>query len=182
MKVQELSIKGVFELTPTVYKDDRGFFFEAFNENSFKISGVPHYFVQDNQSFSKKGVVRGLHFQKAPFAQGKLVRVLSGHIIDVVVDLRKDSPTFGQSLQIPISSDTGNMVYVPVGFAHGFVAVEASMVLYKCTNGYDKSSDGGLRWDDPELNINWGLQDPPILSDKDKALPFLKDIIHDLAF
>lgn len=182
MESTALKLEGVFEIIPKVYKDDRGFFFEAFNENSFKLLGIPHDFVQDNQSFSNKGVVRGLHFQRAPFAQGKLVRVLSGSIIDVVVDLRKDSSTFGQSLLIPISSDKGNMVYVPVGFAHGFVALEDSMVLYKCTNAYDKASDGGVRWDDPDLNINWGLQVKPILSDKDKALPFLKDIKHQLIF
>jgi dTDP-4-dehydrorhamnose 3,5-epimerase len=182
MEAQELELKGVFDLTPKVFKDDRGFFFEAFNENVFKQLGIPHHFVQDNQSFSKKGVVRGLHFQKAPFAQGKLVRVLNGSIVDVVVDLRKDSSTFGRSLLIPISSDKGNMVYVPVGFAHGFLALEDSMVLYKCTSPYDKSSDGGIRWDDPDLNIDWGLNQDPILSEKDIQLPFLKDIRHELIF
>lgn len=182
MKVQELELKGVFEITPTIYKDDRGFFFEAFNEASFKQAGIPHYFVQDNQSFSKKGVLRGLHFQRAPFAQGKLVRVLNGSITDVVVDLRKDSETFGKSLQILISSNIGNMVYVPVGFAHGFVVLEDSMVLYKCTNGYNNASDGGIRWDDPALNIQWNLTETPILSDKDKNLPFLKDVLNELGF
>jgi len=182
MDVKELELKGVFEITPKVFKDDRGFFFEAFNADAFKRSGIPYEFVQDNQSFSKKGVVRGLHFQRAPFPQGKLVRVLSGKIIDVIVDLRKDSSTFGKSLQIPISSDIGNMVYVPVGFAHGFVAIEDAVLFYKCTNGYDKASDGGLRWNDPALNIHWDLREEPILSDKDMTLPFLKDIINDLAF
>jgi dTDP-4-dehydrorhamnose 3,5-epimerase len=183
MEAKELELKGVFEMTPTVFKDDRGFFFEAFNEKVFKDLGIPHHFVQDNQSFSNQGVVRGLHFQKAPFAQGKLVRVLKGSIVDVVVDLRKGSPTFGHSLLIPIRSDKGNMVYVPVGFAHGFMAIEDSMVMYKCTNSYDKASDGGVRWDDPDLNIDWGLKDrKPILSEKDRQLPFLKDILHDLKF
>src|ERR1700748_2125327 len=113
MEIKELSIKGVFEITPKVFKDDRGFFFEAFNEGAFQSAGLPYHFVQDNQSYSSKGVLRGLHFQKAPYAQGKLVRVLSGSIIDVVVDLRKESESFGKHLLIPIDSDTRNMVYVP---------------------------------------------------------------------
>jgi dTDP-4-dehydrorhamnose 3,5-epimerase len=182
MEAKELGLKGVYEITPKIFEDNRGFFFEAFNEATFKQLGVPHHFVQDNQSFSKKGVLRGLHFQRAPFAQGKLVRVLSGSIIDVVVDLRKDSKSFGQSLLIPVSSDKGNMVYVPVGFAHGFLTLEDSMVMYKCTAGYSKVSDGGVRWDDPELNINWDLKVTPILSEKDRDLPFLKDIVNDLEF
>jgi dTDP-4-dehydrorhamnose 3,5-epimerase len=181
MEIKELGIKGVFEITPKVFKDDRGFFFEAFNESVFQKAGLPFHFVQDNQSFSSKGVLRGLHFQRAPFAQGKLVRVLSGSIIDVVVDLRKSADTFGQHLLIPIDSNTGNMVYIPVGFAHGFVTLTESMVLYKCTCGYDKNSDGGIRWNDPDLGINWGI-DRPILSEKDSGLPYLKDVVNDLAF
>jgi len=181
MEIKELSIQGVFEITPKVFDDARGFFFEAFNEAAFRSAGLPHHFVQDNQSYSAKGVLRGLHFQKAPFAQGKLVRVLNGSIIDVVVDLRKDSISFGKHLLIPLDSDKRNMVYVPVGFAHGFVTLTESMVMYKCTNGYDKNSDGGIRWNDPDLGINWGIEHP-VLSEKDAALPRLKDIANDLAF
>jgi dTDP-4-dehydrorhamnose 3,5-epimerase len=181
MDAVELGLKGVFEITPKIFQDDRGFFFEAFNEETFKKLGVPHAYVQDNQSFSKKGVVRGLHFQRAPFAQGKLVRVLQGSIIDVVVDVRKDSATFGQHLKIHLTADKANMVYVPVGFAHGFVTLEESVVFYKCTNKYDKNSDGGIRWNDPQLGIDWGTGDF-IVSDKDQQLPFLNDIKEQLLF
>ncbi len=181
MEIKELGIQGVFEITPKVFNDSRGFFFEAFNESSFLNAGIPHEFVQDNQSYSAKGVLRGLHFQKAPFAQGKLVRVLNGSIIDVVVDLRKGSNSFGKHLLIPLDSDKRNMVYVPVGFAHGFITLTESMVLYKCTSGYNKESDGGIRWNDPALGIDWGTSNP-VLSEKDSELPYLKDIVDDLAF
>ncbi|HSZ71808.1 MAG TPA: dTDP-4-dehydrorhamnose 3,5-epimerase [Cytophagaceae bacterium] len=181
MEIKELSLKGVFEITPKVFDDARGFFFEAFNEVTFRSAGLPYHFLQDNQSYSSKGVLRGLHFQRAPFAQGKLVRVLRGSIIDVVVDLRKGSDSFGKHLLIPLDSDKRNMVYVPVGFAHGFVTLEDSMVMYKCTNVYDKNSDGGIRWNDPDLGIDWGTSHP-VLSEKDAALPCLKDVIDDLAF
>jgi dTDP-4-dehydrorhamnose 3,5-epimerase len=181
MKIKELDIQGVFEIIPQVFSDARGFFFEAFNENVFRSAGLPHDFVQDNQSFSAQGVLRGLHFQKAPFAQGKLVRVLSGSIVDVVVDLRKDSASFGQHLLIPLDSDKRNMVYVPVGFAHGFITLTESMVMYKCTSGYNKASDGGIRWNDPALGIDWGIANP-VISEKDADLPYMKDIINDLVF
>lgn len=181
MEIKELGIQGVFEITPKTFQDTRGFFFEAFNESVFQAAGLPHKFVQDNQSFSTKGVLRGLHFQKAPFAQGKLVRVLSGSIIDVIVDLRKNSDSFGKHLLIPLDSDKRNMVYVPVGFAHGFVTLTDSMVIYKCTSGYNKDSDGGVRWNDPALGIDWGISDP-VISEKDMGLPYLKDIVHDLVF
>ena len=181
MEIKELGIRGVFEITPKVFQDTRGFFFEVFNESAFKAAGLPYKFVQDNQSFSTKGVLRGLHFQKAPFAQGKLVRVLNGSIVDVVVDLRRDSDSFGKHLLIPLDSDKRNMVYVPVGFAHGFVTLTDSMVEYKCTNGYNKNSDGGVRWNDPALEIDWGISSP-IISEKDMGLPYLKDIVNDLVF
>lgn len=181
MEIKELGIQGVFEITPKVFQDSRGFFFEAFNEGAFRSAGLPYQFVQDNQSYSAKGVLRGLHFQKAPFAQGKLVRVLSGSIIDVVVDLRKNSDSFGKHLLIPLDSDKRNMVYVPVGFAHGFITLTESMVMYKCTSGYNKDADGGIRWNDPALGIDWGRSNP-VLSEKDAELPYLKDIVNDLVF
>lgn len=181
MEIRELGIRGVFEIIPKVFQDNRGYFFEAFNKQAFKDAGLPYEFVQDNQSFSAAGVLRGLHFQKAPFAQGKLVRVLSGSIIDVVVDLRKDSDSFGKHLLIPLDSDKRNMVYVPTGFAHGFITLTDSMVMYKCTSLYNKDSDGGIRWNDKDLAINWGTN-APIISDKDTSLPYLKEVVNELYF
>jgi dTDP-4-dehydrorhamnose 3,5-epimerase len=181
MEIKELGIQGVFEITPKVFHDSRGYFFEAFNERAFRAAGLPYEFVQDNQSFSAKGVLRGLHFQKPPFAQGKLVRVLNGSIIDVVVDLRKGSDSFGKHLLIPLDSDKQNMVYVPVGFAHGFITLTESMVIYKCTSGYNKDADGGIRWNDPALGIDWGASNP-VVSEKDAVLPYLKDVVNDLVF
>ena len=181
MTFKELELKDLILITPSVFGDERGFFMESYNKDTFTKAGLSMEFIQDNHSCSSAGVVRGLHFQKEPFAQGKLVRVLKGSIIDVVVDLRKDSISFGKHLLIPLDSDKRNMVYVPVGFAHGFATLTESMVMYKCTCGYDKNSDGGIRWNDPDLGINWGIEHP-VLSEKDAALPCLKDIANDLAF
>jgi len=175
MQIRETSIEGLVEIFPRVFKDDRGVFFESFNEGSFEKMGLPTNFVQDNQSFSIKGVVRGLHFQKAPFAQGKLVRVISGRVLDVAVDIRPESPTFGKYELFELRSDINNMAYVPEGFAHGFVALEDSVFSYKCTNVYNKESESGILWNDPELGIDWGVENP-IVSEKDIILPTFREL------
>lgn len=177
MQIRETSIAGLVEIFPRVFQDDRGFFFESYNEEIFKKLGLPTNFVQDNQSFSIKGVVRGLHFQNAPFAQGKLVRVISGRVLDVAVDIRPDSPTFGKHEVFELRSDTNNMAYVPEGFAHGFVALEDSVFSYKCTNVYNKGAESGLLWNDPDLRIDWGVENP-IVSEKDVILPTFKTLFE----
>jgi len=177
MQIRETSIAGLVEIFPRVFQDDRGFFFESYNEELFKKLGLPTNFVQDNQSFSIKGVVRGLHFQNAPFAQGKLVRVISGRVLDVAVDIRPDSPTFGKHEVFELRSDTNNMAYVPEGFAHGFVALEDSVFSYKCTNVYNKGAESGLLWNDPDLGIDWGVENP-IVSEKDIILPTFKALFE----
>jgi dTDP-4-dehydrorhamnose 3,5-epimerase len=173
MQVRNTSIEGLVEIFPRVFEDERGFFFESYNEEVFKNAGLPTNFVQDNQSFSVKGVLRGLHFQKAPYAQGKLVRVISGRVLDVAVDLRPDSPTFGKYEVFDLQASLNNMAYVPEGFAHGFVALEDSVFSYKCTNLYHKASESGIIWNDPDLNIDWGVA-APIVSEKDIVLPTFK--------
>lgn len=170
MKVRQTSIEGLVELFPNVFEDERGLFFESYNEASFEALGLPSRFVQDNQSFSVKGVLRGLHFQNAPHAQGKLVRVISGKVLDIAVDLREGSPTFGKYETFLLDAELNNLAYIPEGFAHGFVALEDSIFSYKCTNGYNKASESGLIWNDPDLNIDWGIS-KPIVSSKDQILP-----------
>jgi dTDP-4-dehydrorhamnose 3,5-epimerase len=169
MVIKEITIEGLLEIIPKVYYDDRGYFFEAFNEKMLKEAGFTTNFIQDNQSFSKKGVVRGLHFQKPPYEQGKLVRVITGKVLDVAVDIRKGSPTFGQSYSCVLDSETNNMLFIPPGFAHGFSALEDSILLYKCSEIYNKDSESGIIWNDPELNIDWQVQDP-VISEKDQLL------------
>lgn len=170
MKFTKTSLPDVLLITPAVYGDERGHFFESFNSEIWKAQGFTSEFVQDNQSFSKKGVIRGLHFQNAPYAQGKLVRVIAGRVLDVAVDLRPESPTFGKFELFELDAENGNMVYIPEGFAHGFAALEDSVFQYKCTGFYNKSSEGGLCWNDPYLDIPWGVENP-IVSPKDQILP-----------
>jgi len=177
MQIRETSIAGLVEIFPRVFEDERGMFFESFNVELFKSLGLPTNFVQDNQSFSKKGVVRGLHFQNAPFAQGKLVRVISGSVLDVAVDIRPESPTFGKHEIFILRSDTNNMAYIPEGFAHGFAALEDSIFTYKCTNLYSKVSESGILWSDPDLGIDWGVENP-IVSEKDLILPTLRALFE----
>jgi dTDP-4-dehydrorhamnose 3,5-epimerase len=179
MQLRETSIAGLVEIFPRIFEDDRGMFFESYNEEVFQRLGLPVNFVQDNQSFSKKGVVRGLHFQNAPFAQGKLVRVISGRVLDVAVDIRPDSPTFGQHEIFELRSDTNNIAYIPEGFAHGFVALEDTIFSYKCTNVYNKGAESGILWNDPDLNIDWGISNP-IVSEKDLVLPTFKSLFGEL--
>ncbi|WAC10021.1 dTDP-4-dehydrorhamnose 3,5-epimerase [Dyadobacter pollutisoli] len=179
MQIRETSIAGLVEIFPRIFEDDRGMFFESYNEQVFLKLGLPTNFVQDNQSFSKKGVVRGLHFQNTPFAQGKLVRVISGRVLDVAVDIRPDSPTFGKHEIFELRSDLNNIAYIPEGFAHGFVALEDSIFSYKCTNIYDKASESGILWNDSDLGIDWGVENP-IVSEKDVILPTFKALFGDL--
>jgi dTDP-4-dehydrorhamnose 3,5-epimerase len=169
MQIRKTSIEGLVEIFPRIFEDERGAFFESYNEEAFQRNGLPTNFVQDNQSFSVKGVLRGLHFQNAPFAQGKLVRVIVGRVIDVAVDIRPESPTFGHYELFELSAEKNNMAYIPEGFAHGFAAVEDSVFSYKCTNLYNKACESGIIWNDPTLNIDWGVSNP-IVSDKDQQL------------
>ena len=168
-----------YEIIPRVFHDERGFFFESYNQQTFAANGLNMNFIQDNQSFSTTGVLRGLHLQKAPYAQGKLVRVIKGKCIDVVVDIRKDSKTFGEVATFILDAERQNMVYVPEGFAHGFATFEDTIFYYKCTNVYHKASEGGILWNDPKLNINWQVKDP-IVSDKDQILPTFEDFTKSL--
>lgn len=173
MTIEQTFIKDLVILTPAVFEDERGYFFEANNKSKLVDLGINIDFVQDNQSFSKKGTLRGLHYQNLPFAQTKLVRVLQGEIMDVAVDLRKESPTFGKHFSIVLSSDNKKQLLVPQGFAHGFsVLSETAVVLYKCDNYYNKESEGGIRYDDATLNIDWGMDlKDAIVSEKDVVLP-----------
>jgi len=184
MKFEKLAIPEVILIKPNIYKDDRGCFFESYNKKDFFENGIKEEFVQDNQSVSKKGVIRGLHFQLNPKAQGKLVRVTNGSVIDVAVDIRKNSPTFGMWVQAWLSNDNGNMLYIPPGFAHGFQALNEDVVFcYKCTEFYSKENERSIRWDDKDLNISWYWNSGGIIvSEKDKMAPFLKEVIKDINF
>lgn len=177
MEFKQTQIEGVIEIFPRIFEDERGFFLESYQQQLFEEKGIPYNFVQDNQSFSRKGVLRGLHLQQHPFAQGKLVRVITGKVLDVAVDLREQSPTFGKYASFILDSRKSNMVYIPEGFAHGFVALEDSVFSYKCTNYYNKAAENGIRWDDRQLNINWGIANP-IVSEKDQVLPTLHELLQ----
>jgi dTDP-4-dehydrorhamnose 3,5-epimerase len=165
------------EVKPRVFADERGSFFESYHQQAFAEHGIPPSFVQDNQSFSHKGVLRGLHLQRAPLAQGKLVRVITGRALDVAVDVREGSPTFGQYETFVLDAGENNMVYVPEGFAHGFLALEDTILQYKCTNFYHKAAESGIRWDDPRLAIAWGIS-RPVVSEKDQVLPTLEVFVQ----
>jgi dTDP-4-dehydrorhamnose 3,5-epimerase len=169
----ETDIQGLLIFEPKVFEDSRGYFFESYNENTFKEKGIHANWVQDNQSCSSYGVIRGLHYQLAPYAQTKLIRVLKGKILDVAVDIRKGSPTFGKAFCKVLSAKNRRQLYIPRGFAHGFsVLSEKAEVLYKCDGFYNKQSEGGIIYNDAELNIDWRI--PPkseIVSEKDQQLP-----------
>ncbi len=177
MKIIPTSIPDVILIEPKVFEDPRGFFMETFREDWLTKLGIQHSFVQDNHSKSTKGVLRGLHFQKPPYAQAKLVRVTSGEVLDVAVDLRLDSKTFGKVVAEILSEKNKRVMYVPKGFAHGFCVIsETCEFLYKVSDYYAPGSEGGIIWNDPELSIQWPKLDVPyILSDKDKVFPTLKD-------
>ena len=177
MEYIEHRLKGVIEYTPKKIGDSRGWFMESYNRQALEKLGVNVAFVQDNQSFSFKNVLRGLHFQKPPFAQAKLVRVLTGRALDVIVDIRKDSPTYGQHLMVELDAEKSNQLFIPAGFAHGFLNLEDNTTFfYKCSDYYNKESEGGLLWNDPDLNISWNVTDP-VISDKDLVQPVFKDFI-----
>ncbi len=168
MKIIETSLNGLYVIEPKVFKDERGYFYESYNQKIFEESGINDVFVQDNQSLSQKNVVRGLHFQHPPFAQAKLVRVIKGAVLDVVVDIRKNSPTYGKSFSIELNEENFLMLYIPVGFAHGFATLEDNTIFaYKCSNFYNKASEDTILWNDEDLNIQWNISNP-ILSEKDK--------------
>ena len=178
MIVRLLELDGLLEISPRKFGDDRGFFSEAYNANSFTEAGIDLTFVQDNHSFSAaKGVVRGLHYQLPPFAQDKLVRVTRGAILDVAVDIRKSSPTFGKWVALEISAEKWNQILVPKGFAHGFMTlVENTEVIYKVTDYYSPEHDRSIRFDDPEIGIDWPIPSSGVqLSDKDQKAPLFAD-------
>lgn len=177
-------LEGVLIFEPAVYKDERGYFFESYNEQTFHQQGVTNRFVQDNQSFSKYGVIRGLHYQLDPHPQTKLVRVLQGRILDVAVDIRQGSPTFGKYVSVELSADNKRQLLIPRGFAHGFsVLSDTAEVSYKCDGLYDKASEGGIRYDDPQLNIDWQLPlSKAIVSSKDLALPVFAECKNNFKF
>jgi dTDP-4-dehydrorhamnose 3,5-epimerase len=179
MEIEQSPLKDCFILKPKIWKDDRGYFFENYNSQTFKkLSGQDINFVQDNQAYSSYGVVRGLHMQKPPYAQSKLVFAIQGRILDVAVDARKNSPTFGQSFAIELNDENRYQLFVPKGFLHGYAVLsETAQVGYKCDDFYNKDSEAGIHPLDPTININWGIPaDKIILSDKDKAAPSFLEI------
>ncbi|MBE0390236.1 dTDP-4-dehydrorhamnose 3,5-epimerase [Flavobacterium sp. PL002] len=173
MTIEKTAIQDLVIINPTVFEDSRGYFFEAYNQAKFHDNGIMYDFIQDNQSFSKRGVIRGLHLQINPFAQAKLVRVLQGEILDVAVDLRKNSLTYGQHVSVVLSAENKKQLMVPHGFAHGFsVLSETASVMYKVDQLYHKDSERGIRYDDPTLNIDWQVEaSEVIVSEKDIILP-----------
>jgi dTDP-4-dehydrorhamnose 3,5-epimerase len=180
MKISNTTIDGCFELTPRIFNDERGYFFESFNQHNFEEhTGVKVDFVQDNQSFSRKGVLRGLHYQKGEYAQAKLVRVIQGEVLDVAIDIRKDSPTYGKVYSTILSSKNNNQLFIPRGCAHGFVVLsDTATFFYKCDNYYNPASESGILFNDETFKIDWGLPESElILSEKDLELPSFKELI-----
>ena len=177
MEIIETSIPGVVLIEPKVFGDSRGYFFESYSKRDFDRMVRPVTFVQDNESMSSYGVVRGLHYQKGAFSQSKLVRVIEGKVLDVAVDIRKGSPTFGQHVSIVLSAENHRQLFIPRGFAHGFAVLsEKAVFQYKCDNLYAPSSEGAIAWNDPSLGIDWMIpSEDVILSEKDKRHPLLKD-------
>lgn len=185
MEIVKTELSGVVMLTPRRFGDARGFFSEVYNRDAYAGLGIDVEFVQDNHSLSREvGVVRGLHFQSPPHAQAKLVRVGAGRVLDVAVDIRRGSPTYGRWVGVELSAEAGNQLYIPVGFLHGFAVLEPnSELLYKCSDFYAPDCDGAVRFDDPDIGIDWGI-DPKaaILSDKDAKAPFLKDFVSPFVY
>lgn len=172
---KKTAIEGVYVIEPKVFGDSRGYFMETYKEDDFKVNGLNYDFVQDNQSKSHKGVLRGVHFQKK-HPQAKLVRVISGEVFDVAVDLRKNSPTYGKWVGEVLTAENKKMLMIPRGFAHGFVVLsDTAEFVYKCDEVYHPEDEGGVRWDDPDIAIDWPYKGDPELSEKDKVLPLLKD-------
>lgn len=183
MVVEETPLEGCYVLNPSVFEDKRGYFFESFNKRKFEeVIGHTIDFVQDNQSYSTKGVLRGLHFQKGEFAQAKLVSVLFGNVLDVAVDLRKDSKTYGEHFSLELSSDNKKQLFIPRGFAHGFLVLsDSAHFYYKCDNYYNKEAEGGIIYTDSYLKINWGQSDA-IVSGKDLKLPSFENFLKNSSF
>ena len=178
MKITKTALDGVVIIEPQVFEDARGYFFESWNKAKMEEAGLNYDFIQDNQSKSCYGTIRGIHFQKGEFSQAKLVRVLQGTVLDVAVDLRKDSKTFGQHVAVELSAENNRQLMIPRGFGHGFsVLTPTAVFAYKCDNVYNKASEAGIRFDDPALGIDWKVKpEEAVLSDKDKILRFLKDV------
>lgn len=178
METETFFIEGLILLKPKVFTDERGYFFESFNEERYLAEGIPaDMFVQDNLSKSKKGVLRGLHYQDDPMSQGKLVQVIQGKVLDVAVDIRKGSPTFGKHIVVPLSAENHHQLFIPSGFAHGFLALEDDTLFsYKVTAPYSKDHERGIRHDDPDIGIEWPVGETLIISEKDRQLAFLRDI------
>ena len=176
LEIQETKLKGVFEIVPKVFGDARGWFLESWSDRELKTAGIGADFVQDNHSFSaEKGTLRGLHYQLHPMAQAKILRVTRGEVFDVAVDIRKGSPQYAQWVGVRLSADNKKQIYIPRGFAHGFITLTDDVeVQYKADNYYSPKHDGGIRWDDPAIGIEWPIQ-PVILSDKDKNAPTLAE-------
>lgn len=178
MEILTTEIPDLLVIKPDVFADDRGYFFESYNKVKLAEAGIDVNFIQDNESRSMKGVLRGLHFQYSPYAQGKLVRVISGAVLDVAVDIRKDSPTFGKWASILLTGENKLMYWIPEGFAHGFLTFEDDTIFtYKCTGVYNKQAEGSIKWNDPDLNIEWDTNSP-LLSAKDRVAPSFKDYIR----
>ncbi len=168
MQIIYTPIEGLVILEPRIFHDTRGYFYESYNQQKMSELGIDTIFVQDNQSYSQKGVIRGLHFQRPPFAQAKLVRVIKGKVLDVAVDIRKGSPTYGQHYSVLLTGDNHRQFFIPEGFAHGFVALEDNSIFtYKCSQFYHKEAEMSIRYNDPILNIDWGLDEAPIMTEKD---------------
>jgi len=178
MKITKTDIEGLLIIEPQIFNDDRGYFYESYNKTKFNEAGITVDFVQDNQSFSRKGAVRALHGQANPYAQGKLVRVINGRVLDVAVDIRKSSPTYGRHFSIELSGESKKMFWIPAGFLHGFSVLEDNTIFsYKVNNYYDKNSEIGVIWNDPTLNIDWCLAPgEALLSPKDELLSSFKDL------
>lgn len=180
----ETGLPGLKVFEPRVFSDARGYFFEVYNEQLFGEAGIDARFVQDNESKSQRGVLRGLHYQLDPMAQAKLVRVVEGEVLDVVLDIRKGSPTFGKVYSIVLSAENKKQLFIPRGFAHGFSVLSNTVIFqYKCDNFYSKESEGGIAYNDPALGIDWGFDlSEAIVSDKDKNLPLFKDCVNNFVY
>ena len=180
----ETGFKGLKIFEPQVFTDSRGYFFESFNKKSFQQAGIDAEFVQDNESKSQRGVLRGLHYQLGAMAQAKLIRVVEGEVLDVVVDIRVGSPTYGKNFSLLVSAENKKQLFIPRGFAHGFLVLSETCIFqYKCDNYYSKESEGGINFNDPSLNIEWGFDlRKAIVSDKDQILPLFKDCKNTFVF
>ena len=182
MKIENLEIKGIKIITPDKYSDERGYFLEVFQSKKYKKLGIANEFVQDNQSFSRYGTIRGLHYQIGNFAQGKLVHIIQGKILDVAVDIRFGSPTFGKHISLELSDSNHKLIWIPAGFAHGFsVLSETATVLYKCTAVYSPAHERRVLYNDPALNIDWKVK-KPLVSEKDKKHPVFENIDKDFGY